>query len=49
MSDPIAEAYTRIRDAAMVEGCPRGQLVAILELVKAEIVRDMQADIDAGV
>lgn len=47
-ADPVADMYRKIRDAAMfAEDVPAAFRVAALELVKAEIVRNMQDSIDA--
>lgn len=47
--DPVATAYKWIRDAALSEDLPSGMAIAILEMVKAEIIRDQQAQIDMEV
>ena len=45
--DAIAYAYKEVRDATLCnEALSSGDAVAVLELVKYEIVRRMQRDID---
>ncbi len=47
--DPMATMYRVVRDATLCKeaGVSNAQKIAILELVKAEIVRNVQAEIDA--
>ena len=46
--DPMGTMYRVVRDATVCgESCSNAQKIAILELVKAEIVRYVQAEIDA--
>lgn len=48
--DPVVEAYKAIRDITVCsDTLPAGMAVGVLELVKAELLRDMQAAIDARV
>lgn len=48
-SDPTAEIYRKVRDAALfTSDVPAAMRIAVLELVKAEIVRNLQAEIDEG-
>lgn len=45
----LATLYKRIRDAANFDnGCTPAERIAVLELVKAEMVRDVQNAIDDG-
>ena len=47
--DQLALAYRKVRDATMAsEKITNAEKVAVLELVKAEIVRFMQSEIDEG-
>lgn len=47
--DPVAQMYRRVRDAIVCDAeVATGIRIGILELVKAELVRDMQAQIDEG-
>lgn len=46
-ADPVADLYRKIRDAALfTENVPMGLRVAALELVKNELLRTMQSEID---
>jgi len=48
-SDPVADIYKRIRDAAFYsDNVPCGLRIAVLEMVKAELVALLQAEIDEG-
>lgn len=42
-TDPVAECYRRIRDACLMDDVSQSTKVAALELVKAELLRDMLA------
>lgn len=45
--DPMATAYRVVRDATLCQqGISNAQKVAVLELVKHEIVRNMQSHLD---
>lgn len=45
--DPLAEAYKRVRDATLFDKTiSNAEKIAILELVKHEILRNIQAVID---
>lgn len=47
--DPTAELYRKIRDAALYEdGVPMVLRIAVLELVKTEMLLNLQAEIDGG-
>jgi hypothetical protein len=48
-TDPTAEIYRKVRDAAFYTGdVPAATRIAVLELVKAELVRNLQSQIDEG-
>lgn len=46
--DPMATMYRKVRDATYCneDGVSNADKVAVLELVKSEIIRNMQARID---
>lgn len=47
--DPVAQMYGRVRDAIMDDSeVSPGIRIGILELVKGELLRDLQARIDEG-
>ena len=44
----LAVMYGRIRDAVRINDCSPAERIAILEMVKAELVRECQQLIDDG-
>lgn len=49
IDDHMADVYGKVRDATVCNGnLSNAGCIAVLELVKAELIRDVQAQIDEG-
>jgi hypothetical protein len=49
ISDHVADVYGKVRDATICnDNIAPADCIAILELVKAELLRDVQSQIDEG-
>lgn len=49
MNDATATAYQAIRDATYADGLSRAESLGVLELVRYELLREMQRDIDPAI
>lgn len=48
-ADPLADFYGKIRDTAkLTDGITLAERIAVLDVVRAELVRDFQSQIDAA-
>ena len=46
LNDPISESFRRVRDATVcMEGLKRAEAIAVLELVKQELINDLMREI----
>lgn len=49
MNDAVAAAYETVRDATFTAGLSRAEALGVIELVKYELLREMQGEVDPAI